>query len=194
MSSLNLFSPFFKADIQYIMIKAIYFWQGFWYSVRDNISAMIAWDKSREQEQMVQAKAHPKGYDDAMCMIAVLEVREGSMLQRLSGDSETTLCELNSNWLIYPVNLIDGPHSFWRGKETCCIFPIHELILRFRKVASCSKQKTASKLGSKGFLQYSDVHVFCAQAIFIRSTDGSVSTDFFSSFYYSRCGILGHHP
>lgn len=46
---------------------------------------------------MVRAKAHPKGRNDAMCVMAVVEVQEGGTLQRLSGDSETTLCDLNSN-------------------------------------------------------------------------------------------------
>ena len=147
MGSPIIFFPHFLNLI--VNTQAVYFWQGFWYSVRDNIRAMIVWDKSWEQEQMVPAKAHPKGYEDAMCVIAVLEVQEGSMLPRLSGDSETTLCDLNSNWLIYSVNLIEGPHSFWIGKETCCIFPIHELILQFRKVASCSKQKNSPQVGKQ---------------------------------------------
>lgn len=125
------------------------------------------WPGSRADSKNRWPRQKPTRRDMMMpCVIALWEVREGSMLPRLSGDSETTLCDLNSNWLINPVNLIDGPHSFWIGEETCCIFPIHELILQFRKVASCSKQKPAFKLGSKGFLQDSDVPVFCAHAIF----------------------------
>lgn len=42
-------------------------------------------------------QSHPEGYADGMCVVAILEVQEDSMLQRLSGDTETTLCDLNSN-------------------------------------------------------------------------------------------------
>lgn len=42
-------------------------------------------------------QSHPEGYGDAMCMMAILEVQEDSVLQRLSGAAETTLCDLNSN-------------------------------------------------------------------------------------------------
>lgn len=42
-------------------------------------------------------QSHPERYGDAMCMMAILEVQEDSVLQRLSGATETTLCDLNSN-------------------------------------------------------------------------------------------------
>jgi hypothetical protein len=105
-----------------------------------------------------------------MCVIAVLEVWEDSMLQRLSGDSETTLCDLNSNWLIYSVNLIDGPHSFWIGMKPAAssLFMSSSSNLKRWPHAQSGKKNPASLLGSKGFLQYSNVNVFCVQAIFIQ--------------------------
>lgn len=112
-------------------------------------------------------KSPPKGMWRCHVHDGCSEVREGSMLPRFSGDSETTRCDLNSNWLIYLVNLIDEPHSFWIGKATCCIFPIHELILQFRKVASCSKQKNSLQVEKQRF--FCSAHVFtfaCVQAIF----------------------------
>lgn len=41
------------------------------------------------------SKSHPEGYGEATCVTAISEVQEDGMLHRLSGDSETTLCDLN---------------------------------------------------------------------------------------------------
>lgn len=59
---------------------------------------MQGWPETRAgSKNRWSRQNHPEGYGDAMCVTAILEVQEDSMLQRLCGDAESTLCDLNSN-------------------------------------------------------------------------------------------------